>query len=354
MRPPAPPAPPRGGLQRLFRTSLVLIPIGVAGNIALSLLTTDRALLAAIGEFPRGYLLLAVALGLTPWLTNTLRMVLWTDFLGRRLSLRDSFRVTLAGDVGAAISPTLVGGAFFKWGMLVERGLSPGAAASLTTLGNIEDAVFFSVAVPLSLYLTHAWELPALQSLGLRFQTNTLPAIAVTGGIAVLSWAAVRLVLRGHLGASPRQRGLKLTARLRRRARTTWRDARAVFQLIWARGKTRFALALSLTAIHWIARYSVVSALIAFLGVPVRPVLFWALQWVVFTLTALLPTPGGTGGAEAAFFLIYSAFVPSHVLGLATAGWRFLTFYLQIGLGALLFAALNTRVRKGVQTPINT
>nr|MBA2670624.1 flippase-like domain-containing protein [Gemmatimonadota bacterium] len=105
-------------------------------------------------------------------------------------------------------------------------------------------------------------------------------------------------------------------------------------------------LSFLLTAIQWSCRYSVISALIAFLGAPVQPVLFWVLQWVVFSIMAMIPTPGAAGGAEAAFFFIYSAFLPERVIGLATAGWRFLTFYLLLGLAAILFFLLNTRQRR--------
>jgi uncharacterized membrane protein YbhN (UPF0104 family) len=85
----------------------------------------------------------------------------------------------------------------------------------------------------------------------------------------------------------------------------------------------------------------VATALVAFLGAPVDPVLFFLLQWVVFTAMMFIPTPGASGGAEAAFYLVYSALIPAGIIGLATAGWRFFTFYLQLGLGSLVFALLN-------------
>src|SRR5690606_1132734 len=97
---------PASGLDRVFRTTLVIIPIGVLGNIVFSLLVTDRSLLASLGEFPRGYLLLAVAMGLVPWVTNSLRLLIWTRFLGYPLRFREAFQMTLAVDLGSAISPT--------------------------------------------------------------------------------------------------------------------------------------------------------------------------------------------------------------------------------------------------------
>lgn len=335
-----------GGLDRIFRTTLVIIPIGVLGNIVFSLLVTDRSRVAQLGDRPVGYLLLAIALGLLPWLTNALRLLIWTRFLGHPLRLRDTFQMTLAVDLGSAITPTAVGGGFFKWGMLVQRGVSPGAAASITSIPAIEDAVFFLSALPVALLFAGSFDLPFVAEAGARLRENAAAVVAVAAGIALLSWLGVRWVLGGVLGQRTQRHGIRLLARLRRKLRTTWHDAREVFRVILRRGKLLFLLALGLTAVHWIARYSVVTAIIAYLGAPVQPVLFWLLQWVVFTFMSFVPTPGGAGGAEAAFYFIYSAFVPEEIIGLATAGWRFLTFYLQLGLASVLFFLLNLRGRR--------
>jgi uncharacterized protein (TIRG00374 family) len=152
---------------------------------------------------------------------------------------------------------------------------------------------------------------------------------------------AVRWVLGGGLGKRTQRHGRRFISRIQRGLRSSWEDAREVYALIRTDGKARFALSVSLTGVHWIARYSIISVLIAFLGAPVQPVLFWLLQWVVFTLAAFIPTPGAAGGAEAAFFLIYSPFVPADILGLATAGWRFFTFYLLLGIASILYFILG-------------
>lgn len=328
-------------LDRLFRAALFLVPFGVLGNLALSLATTDRGLLASLGAFPREYLLLAVGLGLVPWFTNSLRLRIWTRFIGHPLSFREAFRLTLATELASAATPTASGGGLFRWGLLVQKGVSPGAAASLVSLVVLEDTLFFLVAIPVGVVLSSAWNLPVLRALGRQLRGSTLEVLLGAAAIGVLSWVLARLVLSGGLGARPRRWAIRGVARVRRKARTGWRDALEVYRMIAARGKKYFALSMTLTAVQWVCRYSVVSALIAFLGGPVHPVLYFVLQWVIFTLLNFVPTPGAAGGAEAAFYLVYSAFLPGQVIGLATAGWRFLTFYLQLALGALVFLALN-------------
>ena len=114
-----------------------------------------------------------------------------------------------------------------------------------------------------------------------------------------------------------------------------------MFALIARRGKATFALAMALTAVQWSARYSVATAVLVFLGVEARPLTYGALQWATFTLSSFVPTPGGAGGAEAAFAALYSPFVPVDLLGTATALWRLVLFYLPLVVAVAAFYALG-------------
>ena len=73
----AAPARERGLLDRLFRSALVLVPLGVLANLWWTWYATDHSVIAHLGRLPRQYLLLALVLGLFPWVTNTTRMWLW-------------------------------------------------------------------------------------------------------------------------------------------------------------------------------------------------------------------------------------------------------------------------------------
>jgi glycosyltransferase 2 family protein len=330
--------------RRIFRWALLLIPLGILGNVAVSLWMTDRQLLHSLSQFPRYYLWVAAALAMVPWITNALRLLVWTRFLNHGVTARQSFQIAVAMDLGSAVSPTAVGGGLAKWGMLVHRGVSPGAAGSVTSIGILEDAVFFAAAVPLALYFS-----PLRGELGFNLdmlgalQLHAGPTLLLLAGGLVGVSAAARLGMAGGFGGAVRARSLRVAASWRMRLRRFGHDARDALRLIAAGGKKRFALTLSLTAVQWTCRYSVISALLMFLGAPVDPLLYFALQWVVFTMMTFFPTPGATGGAEAAFLVLYAPLLPQEILGLAMAGWRFLTFYMLIGLAAVVFAVLQVR-----------
>jgi uncharacterized protein (TIRG00374 family) len=337
------PAPERKPtrLDRVFRWSMLLVPFGVAGNLALTWYGTDRGVLASLDELPRRYLMIAVVLALVPWVTNALRIWLWDRLISRKLTFREALRITVGAEMASSVFPTSSGGEVFRWGMLVQRGITPGQAASIVSLGYLEDLVFFATALPTAVVLSRAWEIPVLQRTAAELRSNAL-AVVLAALIVLLSLRMLLdLALLGRFGVRVRRRGLRTVGRTRTRLRKTGRDFRDAFRLVRARGKLRFCAALAVTAVQWTCRYSVVTAIAYFLGVPVDPVLFFLLQWVIFTVMMFVPTPGASGGAEAAFLLVYSALLPARVLGVATAGWRFLTFYLQLAVGSALFAVLN-------------
>jgi glycosyltransferase 2 family protein len=338
---------PRTKLDRLFRTSMILVPFGVLGNLALSWFGTDRSVWQGLGGLPRHWLYAAIAIALVPWITNSLRILIWARFLHHRMGFGDALRITVGAEISASVLPTSTGSEVLRLGMLMRCGLSSGQAASIVTLGYLEDFVFFATALPVAVVLSRAWELPVVRSLAGRVDVHAPGAAAIALAVAAALGIGWRLLVTGRLGRAGRRRGRRFAAKTRSRLRHTWRDFRGVYARVVRHGKLRFALTLSITALQWACRYSVATAFAYFLGYRVDPLLFFFLQWAIFTVMLFIPTPGASGGAEAAFLLVYSALLPGRVIGLVTAGWRFLTFYLPLALGSLLFAWMNLRAARG-------
>lgn len=330
--------------RRIYQTLLWIIPLGVGGNILFSLVKTDVSIWSGLGIFSWEYLVLAVILGLTPWLTGTLRTLLWTRFLGKRLDFGHTLRIVVGSELGSALTPTVVGGGYVKVGLLMQHGFSTGTAASIMTLNSVEDGIFYLFSMPAALLLTSAMERP--------FQEISFRLISLKTTLSIPFFVAAGMIVVGVLGF--RVPGVRRFFRRKcfpgfaERIRKFRMDFFTVYRMIRHRGKWRFALSMTLTAIHWTSRYMVICALLACFNLPVKPVLFFLLQWTVYTLAVFMPTPGGAIGSEAAFFLVYHTYIPQEIIGLTTAAWRFLTYYLQLTLGVFLFPLLahKTVIRK--------
>jgi len=325
------------GADKLLRRLFFLIPIGIIGNILFYLMTADRQMLASVLHFSPAYLALAVLMSIIPWFTCSLRLIMWSKFLKNSIDFPAAFKIAIGAELGAAVSPPLIGGSAVKIGMLMRQGFTGGAALSLSVLENIEDTIFFLVMVPLALTITSSWDLlqgkALLAGLGTPIPWTPLVGIGICVGVIFL------LMRLRPVHTIPWLSKVKDTIR------TVYSNFIATYHSIVRDGKSILVVTMVLTSLQWICRYSIISLLLASMGIPVRPVLFMVLQVFVFALTALVPTPGAAGGAEVMFSLMYRSFLPAGTIGLVTAGWRFLTFYFLLLLAAVLALLFGMHAR---------
>ena len=333
--------------QALIRRAGLVILCGIALHLTVSLIVTDLDEVRSLVDFTPGYLLLAVVLVLFPWLTNSLRLWNWLRFLGRRERYGRALRIVVFAELGAAVSPSAVGGAPVKAALLMERGLPAGQAISLTSLGSLEDVCFGLIFVPFGFVLMRLWELPVFQTVPMEIarRVGISALVLLIGGFAL--W-----------GVSRRFRHLGRVQRIASRLRGIWDDFRELYRFVGQRGRSQFLINVGLSTLQWSARYSVLTALAAGLGLEVDPIRLALLQWFCFALMSVIPTPGATGGAEAAFVLLYAGMVPSGMLAVLTVGWRFLTYYFLslmavtiIGIGSLREKWSGARARSRTPLP---
>lgn len=321
-------------LNKILRRLLPIICIGVLGNLAYSWYTADRGHWQQSWlQFSPAWLMLAAVLSVMPWFWHCVRLAIWGRFFGVKISRRNLLRIAVATDVGAAVAPQAVGGAPLKISMLVQQGYSPGKATTLTLLSGVEDLVFFSLAIPVSLLLTRPWENPLWQQAGQavsRYGHLVWPALMVLFAVFLLVKKLYRS--RQTRGAGAPARWQHLVA-----------DFKTTVKLIYTDGRTPFLLSVLALIAQWLTRFSILLAVLLALGMPDDLLQFFLLQWMVFVAMLLTPTPGATGGAEAAFLLVFSKNIPSAAAGVIMAGWRFLTYYFMLLSGVVILWLLRER-----------
>jgi len=77
------------------------------------------------------------------------------------------------------------------------------------------------------------------------------------------------------------------------------------------------------------------------------------MQVIFYFLLPFMPTPGASGAAEAGFASLFSFFVPLRLLGLFVGTWRFIVFYFNLCIGAIILLVKIKRLKqKKVQSDI--
>lgn len=320
-----------------------VLSFGLLISVAYSAFTVDSATLSAFSSFPWLCIFALAGMVVLPWFADTLRVQIWLRFLNKNERFADVFRMTLATEMASALSPAAIGGSGAKLGWMVSRGLAPGMASSIMAINALEDTIFFVVALPLALLLSskvatgesleNLWNLVSTQNLtGSRTLSLILLGILFFYLLTRLIWNLLPLTWQARI-REWREKALQQAV-----------VAKQTFRLMLAQGGWRFLATVLLSGLHWSCRFSMLTVLLAGLHHAVDPFNFFASQWLVFMLMKIIPSPGGTGGAELAFFFFYRSLLPENLLGLLVGAWRILTFTLPVGLATLLFLAL---VRKG-------
>ncbi len=318
---------------------IVILSLGLLINVAYSAFTVDSSALNAFGSFPWLCILALAGMVILPWLADTLRVQIWLRFLNKRERFTDVFRMTLATEMASAMSPAAIGGSGAKLGWMISRGLAPGVASSIMALNAIEDTIFFALALPLALLLSSAASddaaLEKMWNMLLERDLTSSRSISFMLIGAIMLYLAVRITWK-LLPSSwqARVKGWK------EKTKQQFVLAKQTMRLMIAQGRWRFVATVLLSGLHWGCRFSMLTVLLAGLHYAVDPFNFFASQWLVFMLMKLVPSPGGTGGAELAFLFFYRSMLPENLLGLLVGAWRVLTFTLPVGLATLLFLGL--------------
>ncbi len=328
-------------LGAVFQKLIWLLPAGMLANLTYTFLRTDHTRLGDVLEISPGFLLLAVVLVLLPWFFNAWRLWRWLRFLRHPLSFARVVRMVLVCELGAAISPSAMGGGGFKAALLMQQGLRSGTALGLMMVGTFESALFPLIVIPSAWFVLDLAEASWMSVL--------LRTLTERGG----SVAAAFAILLGILLALDRfGRRFSILRIIHERVRRTLADAKHVTDLTRGEGKWLFAGNVLLAVFQWSARFLVAGVLFLGLGMEINLLHAAVLQWCCLTAMNFIPTPGATGGAEVMFLLIYDGWLPQEGIALAMSAWRFLSFYfLSLTAALIVWLVRPRRTRVGDREP---
>lgn len=330
--------------RRTLTIALSVLPVVAFANVVVLVWSLGGIDLAGRIVAP-GLLPLACAIAFVPMLANSMRIALWSRFLGLGLGFRGGLKVMTGTMITNSITPSSAGGVPIKVLFLVGEGVPARRAATLISFQTAEDAaVLFSlVALGIGFSGFQLVEFVARQpDLVQRIEADLTLIGTVALGAGLLLSGLGGALAAGWLGKGPRTRAAGMLARLRDFAGHVVSDWLGVAR----RGKGVAFANLLLALVQWLARFSIAGLVLAAFGQGWHPALYWLLQYLVQAISSVVPTPGGAGGAEAAFLLLFAPFVGAGVLVAAMSTWRLIFFYLPLAGASLAFFVLQRAARQ--------
>lgn len=327
-------------IKRLF----IFVGFGVIAHMTFLLLTTDAKTLSELTKLRYPYLIAIAILAMLPWVFHSFRMMLWTRFIGYPLGFRDCINVIVANDLGSALTPTVVGGGPVKFAMLRRKGLDSAKASFIVLLSGTEDAIFYLIGALLAAYylgdsVIHFFDNISENSLGLSTISIAIIFLIFLRVLKVDWWTPI-------LNFLPNTTRLKIS-KWGKILKNTFLEIANNFIEVYKRGKLRFILSLSLLILQWISKFSILMVLLVALNIEVSYLNVLINQWIIWMSMLFIPTPGASGGAEAAFLFMFKNKLSGEAITLIISTWRFFTYYFIVILSIVIFQLIMARRSAG-------
>ncbi len=333
----------------------IVIPIAIGLAVASYMLykewNSETFSVITIG----GYSLLFFAISILMMIFRDLGYMIRLKVLaGEELNWKSVLNIILLWEFTSSVTPSAIGGTSIAVLFIHKEGVNLGKSSAIVLATSVLDELYFILMFPLVFLLISPDALFALdsgESTEVLSFTNRYFYFAIIGYSLKLAFL---LFLSYGLFINPK--GIKwfivsvfklpFLRRWNKGAQKVGDDIIISSKALKAKSWWFWIKAFLATFFSWTARYWVVNFLLLalLLGVPGTDtlisvgdhVLIFARQLVMWIMMLVMPTPGGSGFAEAIFSDYMGAFIPVGFVALMALLWRVITYYPYLFIGAIV------------------
>lgn len=322
-------------LNKTINSLVLVVSMGILAHLIFLLITNDQNIFQYLSRIKLPYLLLIILCLLCNWFGHALRLVIWTRYLGQQFRFLDALRIAIYTELGAAVTPTIIGGGPIKLALMIKNKLSTGKAGFLTLLNGLEDFIMYSTVMLIGFFHARDSIFRILASIFSGLKSNFISILGSVLFLYVLHKILMRFPFFRDMHYIPgkyRQAWNRMMLELK----SGWHEMLASFNKVRKDGLRYLLVSLVVLFTQWTIRFSVLIILLTALDIDFKPFQVYIQQWIVYLTMVFIPTPGASGGAEATFFLLFEKQLPKDLLPLIISTWRFFMYYLMLFLAVSL------------------
>jgi glycosyltransferase 2 family protein len=310
--------------------------------------TFNQETIGYILRFNVIFLILAIAFRLVALGFWGLRIKVMSASLGYRVGFRHCVNMVLAGLLAGTITPGQAGGEPVRVHELYRSGLKLGDAAAVVIMERVLDGVILTVmgAVLMILMTSFFWSTfsPALIILIIiawiiMISVLLVPLLAVKYPV----WTKKMLMRLVSWGVPKFSRWSSSQDRIIGRADDEISNLFTSISRFAGNARTGLFSGAVMTLGFWVVEFLVASVILMGLGLAPSVVESFFFQIIIAIINMIPLTPGSSGITELGTSSLYALLIPSGVIGIFVLLWRFVTFYLNIAIGAVAGLAIFRR-----------
>ncbi len=288
----------------------------------------------------------SIVSGVNPWMIGLALVTVFVriyiggwrlDYISRgKLGRSGGIRGQLAWDFFSNVTPSAIGGAPFAAVYIAQdKKINVGESTALMLFTMLLDQLWFALTIPLVLGASLVMEVIPAKLGHVGMAGFMLYFVGILAWVVLFGYSTfVRPdILRKFANWIFRFRWLR---RFKDRVDQEMTLLRDRAQLLRSQRAGFYLNGMLLTVGTWAARYLLL-LFIVWSFVPDFDKLLLLFRTAAMTLGSLImPTPGGAGGIEGLYALFIGPLIPAAVLVPTLLVWRFLAYYIFVGLGVFL------------------
>ena len=322
--------------------------IGLMVIVGMMIREFDVDALGKVELSPRFFL--GVSLAVLLFVVQNLMLSLrFRHLCQRKLSLSQSFRINVLCEFTSAVTPSAVGGSGLAFIYLNREGVTMGRSIFTMFAALLADEAFLAISsfllyllVPSDVLFCMADNMGVCREVGHEWIKGGIHLVFLGSALIVAVWTAILYLLLLH---RPQMLGwvlkwcckIPFLRRFQAKVEKFSQDMTMASIEAKQEGMRFWTKLMGYTSMAWLSRFGIVVAILLAFQVHGNMWVAWCRQWVMWMISILSPTPGGSGVAELMFRLYYSDFLPDASIAiLAAMLWRLIFYYPFLIMGALV------------------
>jgi len=337
--------------KRFLKGLVISLVIGIIVILIITFVTTNQNTWISLSYINKKYLFLAFILMVFAAIIDALRIKMTVEAVNEKITFPEALKVYYISNFAGGITPFFSGtlpAQIYLFNKNIKNKMTLGKATMAATIMPLIKTLVFTIFTPI-IFFTFK-----------KTVTNytILSAILINGAILISLFFLFLFILMVRypekiIGIIFKIQRLPCIMKFSKKEQISHFFDRIILEI------KEFHKSFSLLKENWIklllsTLYTIIFWGTFFLAAPLLLRGFnlnfnfshvLVMQVIFYFILPFMPTPGGSGTAEVGFASLFSFFVPLHLLGIFVGAWRFIVFYFNLCIGAIVLLVEIKRVK---------
>lgn len=337
--------------KRFLKGLVISLVIGIIVILIITFVTTNQNTWTSLSYINKKYLFFAFTLMVFAAVIDALRIKMTVEAVNEKITFSEALKVYYISNFAGGITPFFSGtlpAQIYLFNKNIKNKMTLGKATMVATIMPLIKTLVFTIFTPI-IFFTFK-----------RTITNytIISAILINGAILISLFFLFLFILTVRypekmIGIIFKIQHLPCILKFSKKETISHFFDRVILEIkefhksfyLLKENWIKLLLSILYTIIFWGTFFMAAPLLLRGFNLNFNFSHVLVMQVIFYFILPFMPTPGGSGTAEVGFASLFSFFVPYNLLGVFVGSWRFIAFYFNLCIGAIVLLVEIKRVK---------